>query len=75
MTHKRVANKDHGRTWLAAYGRLTGCSYPLQIWAHNMLATDVQSIMNVSSACLMTASLVHLGIVEHAFHRTGPTCI
>lgn len=31
--------EPRSHTWLAAYGRLTACGYPLQTQAHNMLAS------------------------------------
>ena len=60
--------------WLAACGRSTVCSYPLQNRAHNMLASDVQSIMNVISLELIAKGPLGLK-AAYASQRTGPTCI
>jgi hypothetical protein len=53
-TRKSRKQEPWSHTWLAAYNRLTVCSCPLQNWVHNMLASDVQSIMNVLSLDLIT---------------------
>jgi len=38
-THRSRKQEPRSYEWLAAYGRLTACSYPLQSQAHNMLAS------------------------------------
>lgn len=53
-TQKSRKQEPWSHTWLAAYNQLTVCSCPLQPWVHNMLASDVQSIMNVPSLDLIT---------------------
>jgi hypothetical protein len=53
-TQKCRKQEPRSHTWLEAYSCLTFCSCPLQNWVHNMLAPDVQSIMNVPSLDLIT---------------------
>jgi hypothetical protein len=73
-TQESCKQEPWSHRWLAACGRLTVCSCPLQIRAHNVLASDVQSILNVTSLELI-ANLAPLESVWYASHRTGPTCI
>jgi hypothetical protein len=52
-TQKSRKQEPQSHTWLAAYGRLTVCSCPLQSRTHNILASDSQSIKNVPSPGLV----------------------
>jgi hypothetical protein len=49
-TQESRKQEPQSHKWLAAYGRLTVCSYPMQSRTHNMLASNSQSIMNVPSS-------------------------
>jgi hypothetical protein len=53
-TQKSRKQEPQSHRWLAAYGRLKVCSYPMQSRTHNMLASDSQSIMNVPLSGLPT---------------------
>jgi hypothetical protein len=53
-TQESRKQEPQSHRWLAAYGRLKVCSYPMQSRTHNMLASDSQSIMNVPSPGLVT---------------------
>jgi hypothetical protein len=53
-TQKSRKQEPQSHTWLAAYGRLTVCSYPMQSRTHNILAPDSQSIKNVPSPGIVT---------------------
>jgi hypothetical protein len=71
-TQKSRKQEPRSHVWLEAYSRLTVCSCPLQNWLHNMLASDVQSIMDVPSLDFVTKlSLILKRLTRLSSHRAN----
>ena len=72
-THRSRKQEPRSYEWLAAYGRLTACSYPLQSQAHNMLASWSAVDHGRTFHRARNKSFARLESRRYASHRTGPT--